>query len=350
MTKTVLAAGIAVCALGADVTIADGKPAEWVQLVPMGAFTGRDGRAFTTVDAIHATGIVAATKARAGSMDLVIDYDHQTDFGAKPGVGGTAVASGWMKELQARADGIWARVEWTAEAARKLVGREYRYLSPVFQHTQDGTVTRILRAGLTNSPNLELAAVAAEQSQEQEDVKLHELVAGALGLQATATEAEISTALTVAVNAAAELTTIRAAAKAKDGDDAEAVITAIQSQAQVDPARYVPIETFTAVNAELAKLRGSTSTDAAEAAVNKLIEEGKLLPATKAWALGYAWQDLTAFNTYAATLSPIVTAGETGKGAGAPDKTAQLSDAEKAVCATMGWDEATYLAGKKDDI
>lgn len=347
-----LAAGVSVCALGADVTVADGKPADWVQLVPMGAFTGRDGRKWIVRDAAHAAEIISASAARAGSMDLVIDYDHQTDFGAKPGVGGTAIAGGWMKELQARSDGIYARVEWTAAAAEKLTGREYRYLSPVIQHTEDGTVTRILRAALTNSPNLELAAVAAEQLQEQEDVKLRETLVGALGLAATVTDEQIAEAAVTATAALSELTAIRTAAKAKDGDDATAVIIAIQSQAasaEIDPSKYVPIETFTAVNAQLAQLMGSTATDTAEAAVNKAVEEGKILPATKPWALDYAKKDLTSFNSYVATLSPVIDPAARGEGGKTPpEKTATLSDAEKSVCATMGWDEATFLKSKME--
>jgi len=42
------------------------------------------------------------------------------------------------------------------------VAREYRYVSPVFQFDpKDGSVTRLLRAGLTNNPNLHLTAIAA---------------------------------------------------------------------------------------------------------------------------------------------------------------------------------------------
>jgi len=41
---------------------------------------------------------------------------------------------------------------------------EYRYVSPVFQFDpKDGSVTRLLRAGLTNNPNLHLTAIAASR-------------------------------------------------------------------------------------------------------------------------------------------------------------------------------------------
>ena len=46
-----------------------------------------------------------------------------------------------------------------------IVAREYRYVSPVFQFDpKDGVVTRLLRAGLTNNPNLHLTAIAASRT------------------------------------------------------------------------------------------------------------------------------------------------------------------------------------------
>ncbi|RWE48621.1 MAG: hypothetical protein EOS24_34125, partial [Mesorhizobium sp.] len=92
--------------------------------------------------------IVANTRQYAGSTDLAIDYDHQTVFGAIPGVGGKAPAAGWIKELQARDDGIFGRVEWTAAASAAIKAGEYRYLSPVFFHEKTtGRVLAIRMAG-----------------------------------------------------------------------------------------------------------------------------------------------------------------------------------------------------------
>ena len=94
---------------------------------------------------------------------IPIDYDHATDFGAPEGR--PAPAAGWIRELEVRDGAVWGRVEWTARAASSIVAREYRYVSPVFQFDpKDGTVTRLLRAGLTNNPNLHLTAIAASQT------------------------------------------------------------------------------------------------------------------------------------------------------------------------------------------
>src|SRR3546814_1790477 len=86
--------------------------------------------------------------------------------------GGRAPASGWIKELQKRDDGIYGRIEWTAAARQALAAGEYRYISPVFNHDKiGGRVRAILRAGLTNTPALELAAVASEQPNHG-DIKI----------------------------------------------------------------------------------------------------------------------------------------------------------------------------------
>src|SRR3546814_10850322 len=84
---------------------AEGVPADWVQLLPFGQIKGRDGRSWV-LDPADAEEVIAASVARAANADLVVDYDHQSDFAAKPGVGGRAPASGWIKELPKRDDGI----------------------------------------------------------------------------------------------------------------------------------------------------------------------------------------------------------------------------------------------------
>tara|TARA_B100002019_G_C21152386_1_gene538925 strand:+ start:381 stop:821 length:441 start_codon:yes stop_codon:yes gene_type:complete len=94
---------------------------------------------------------------------LLIDRDHQIDYA----VPGTPVkAAGWIKEMQVREDGIWGRVEWTERALAEIKAKEYRYISPVFMHKKDtGEITAIIRASLTNHPNLELKAVASSQTK-----------------------------------------------------------------------------------------------------------------------------------------------------------------------------------------
>ena len=134
---------------------------EWIELLPAGVFYGRDGRGPFRLD--DPAAVIASTTALQMNAGLPIDYDHATDFGAPEGR--PAPAAGWIRELEVRGGAVWGRVEWTARAASSIVAREYRYVSPVFQFDpKDGVVTRLLRAGLTNNPNLHLTAIAASHT------------------------------------------------------------------------------------------------------------------------------------------------------------------------------------------
>lgn len=94
--------------------------------------------------------------------DLPIDYEHQTLGGHYSSPSGLAPAAGWVKALrvvspeQAQGDmpaGIWADVEWTSEAAEKLRGKQYRYLSPVaLVRREDRRVVGLHSIALTNKP------------------------------------------------------------------------------------------------------------------------------------------------------------------------------------------------------
>lgn len=95
--------------------------------------------------------------------DLPIDYEHQTLGGPYSSPTGQAPAAGWIKSLAAIPPatalrdgvepGLWAEVQWTADAADKLRAREYRYLSPVaLVRRTDRRVVGLHSAALTNKP------------------------------------------------------------------------------------------------------------------------------------------------------------------------------------------------------
>jgi len=144
-----------------DAALALDEAPEWVMLIPAGEFSGRDGRG--PFHLTSAAQVIAATLALGLTAGMPIDYDHATDFAAPNGR--PAPAAGWIREFADRDGALWGRVEWTPHGARAITSREYRYLSPVFQYASDGTVTRLLRAGLTNNPNLYLTAISARSSE-----------------------------------------------------------------------------------------------------------------------------------------------------------------------------------------
>ena len=138
---------------------AAGKAPDWIEVIPAGTFKGRDGRG--PFNNANPQAVVDATAALNMTAGIPVDYDHATDFAAPEGR--EAPAAGWMREFQVRNGAIWARVEWTPKGAQHVAHKEWAYVSPVFEHTKDDQqiVTRLLRAALTNNPNLELQAVAA---------------------------------------------------------------------------------------------------------------------------------------------------------------------------------------------
>lgn len=123
----------------------DGKLPEWIRLLPLGEVNLADGRESFTVDAASLEQIVAAFRTRG--IDMVVDYEHESL------AGGRAPAAGWIKELQARDDGLWGRVDWTPAASEYLKNKEYRYFSPVLRlDPETRKPLALLHMGLTNVP------------------------------------------------------------------------------------------------------------------------------------------------------------------------------------------------------
>lgn len=144
-----------------DVSPIAGQAPKLVQLLPIGpAIQGRDGRAWTMRD--------AAAVVRNTELPMVLDYEHATEIKAPQGE--PAPAAGWITGLElvpvgnAREPGIWGRVVWTERGRQSVVSREYRSLSPVFQHTKStAEVVKLLNAALTNRPNLRMTALNQHQ-------------------------------------------------------------------------------------------------------------------------------------------------------------------------------------------
>lgn len=327
---------------------ADGKPLDWVKLLPMGRFGGVDGRGGYLVENVaHAEQIIAASKPRPDSRDPVVDYDHQTDLAAIPGVGGTAPASGWIVEMAARDDGIWGRIDWTHAAQEKLAAKEYRYISPVFPHSKStGRVIAILRAGLTNKPNLELGALASEADNPDGDTDLDKAkLLQALGLSDDATEDQIHAAIETLKTGSAGFATVAQAAGLKPDAKAEDVVTVINASG--DKADDKASDAIVALQAELNTLKANLDKKDGEAAVDVAIAAGKITPAARDTFIALHASDRTKFDAIVAAAPTIVTSG--AKLAVKPElKEGELDDTAKAVCASMGITPEAYIASQKE--
>lgn len=340
-------------AVSADALTASGAPVDWVQFFPLGEIKPVDGRKPWRIDdATHAAAIVAASLTRLGGREMPIDYDHQSDFAAIKGVGGVAPAAGWVKELSARPDGIWARIEWTSAAAQKMAAREYRYISPTFFEDQQGRVALIARAALTNNPALDLAAVASGQpvDHEESDDMLKE-IALALGLPETASQADVLAAIaagkTAQTAASGVLAEIRTAAGVSADADAPAVCAAIAALKTVGDGSDLAATVIT-LQGEVNALKADGARKSAEARVDEAIKAGKITPAAREVFVTMASATPAEFEKFLGVAPVLLSAGNEARSAADLDAIT-LSDTDRAVCAATGVAEADYLAQKKKD-
>ena len=252
----------------------EGVP-EWVHLLPLGSVTTFNGLGPYKVD--DPAAVIAASMQNERGMP--IDENHATDLAAPKG--GSSPACGWIKELQARADGIWGRVEWNRSGHRLLSQRAYRGISPVLMHDKATmTVRSIARASLTNTPNLRgLVPVLNQESSMDFMAKIAE----ALGLGADATEEAI-------------LASIGKMSEKKDDDapalmseitalgiafgvsgDATTILTGVKAKAGAEPTEVAALQSeLKTLGTALATLQGDTKREKAEAFVDGAIKAGRV--------------------------------------------------------------------------
>lgn len=143
----------------AELPAADGaaaSPPEWVRLLAAGVNKARDGRSFTVGDLDQ---VVARSLQYKGSIDLLLDFEHQ--FDRAPNNGKPAPAAGWITDLAAKGPdgtaGVWAKVRWVPETVALIREQKYRYLSAAVATNSDNEVIYVARASLTNHPALDTA-------------------------------------------------------------------------------------------------------------------------------------------------------------------------------------------------
>lgn len=340
-----------------NVELTEGGAPEWVHLLPLGTVTGRDGRGpYVLSDMAQARQVIAATLAYQKGADVPVDYDHQLYHAPKNGQ--PAPASGWIKELQARPDGIWGRVEWTVPAASRIGAKEYRYLSPMFTHDAAGNVLRLAAAGLSNLPNLELTALASQQGDSME--AFLKALAAAFGLAETADQAtltahaqkladamksvarQLGTAATdpaqIAIAAQTQLGKVALALGQEPGGSVETLVTAAQRAVadKADPKKFVPIDQHQRTANELLTLQSQVAKEKSAALVAAAIADGKVAPAAKEWAMSYASADPEGFANYLKVQPKIVAGGGEASGAKPPGADGKLAAHELAICSQLG--------------
>jgi phage I-like protein len=324
---------------------------EWVLLLRKGRSTTVDGVVYR-VDDVAMNAMIQSFESKG--LDMVIDYEHQSLTGDR------APAAGWIKELEARDDGLWGRVEWTPAGREYIANREYRYMSPVFWVETDTDRPVLLDSvALTNRPRIKdyppivnkrgagmdflkrligifkLADGASEEDVVQHANKLLEVnstlgkalakLAALVGLDEKAEPDKVVEGVTMEVNRA----------KAAGGDKVLIPNSVLGLLGLPDTAGESEVtgaiqglKAGSGQHADLVKEINALKKEAAQRKARDLVEggvaAGKITPDQKAWALKYAETDPKGFEAYLNTAPQVVPVdglahGPAGQGGGAPD-------------------------------
>lgn len=334
-------------------TLTDGQPAPVeIKLLDLGWNATGDGRRYLVEDQAHAAAICAASPARPKP----IDYDHAIDLAAKEGR--PAPAAGWISGLIAKADGIWAKVDWTERGGKSVGSKEYRFISPAFGHDKaTGKVTAIFRAALTNNPALDLPALAhlnpkTETLMTKEQM---EALATALGLKADADATALCAAAEIAGTAHKTLLAVAAKAGLKaetKAADIETALCAIVDGAAADKKQLGVLGgQVLELNAQLIQAQSNNTQLTAEQQVDLAIASGKVAPAMRDAAVALCANNPDGFKAFVEKAPKIVTATATvpaakpnnGSGNGG------LDAIDLALCSNLGIDPEEYAKQYKKD-
>jgi phage I-like protein len=298
-----------------------------IKLVPAGGIiAGRDGRTWKNPSPKE-----TARNSMARLSKLAIDINHSTDLAAPKGE--PSPAAGWITAMNAEADGaIYAEVEWTPRGKEAMANKEYGFISPVFLFNEKSEINCILRAALTNTPNLQLPALNAETLKPEENIQeefMDKALCAALGI---AESASVNDALT----AIEKLKTAQNAAQPGGVD-----LQVYAPRAELNAA----LEKAVAAEARLAELNAEAFKKEAEAVVDEAIKAGKFPPASRDTCLALC-ADKTGLEKFKelAAKNPAVVDGQVQAPEAAPPAGSgvALNSEDEAVRKAMGYSVEEY--------
>ena len=275
-------------------------------------------------------------------VDLVVDYEHQTLTGER------APAAGWVKELFAEDGHIKARVEWTIPAKQYLENKEYRYLSPVITvRKSDNKATGLHSLALTNTPAIAgMTPIVNSSTFQGGETNMNELIkkiAAALGLGEDADEEQILTALSACVEENKALK--EAAEGGKKPEDQDDSIVANKSVCELlglkagastaDVAASI-MALKGGVDGRVKALEEKLADRDAEEAVELALKSGKITPAQRGWAKGYALKSPDGFKEFLEKAPQAVPMSEIAWGDALALKGDKPDEATMLVCKQLG--------------
>ena len=314
----------------------------WIRILPLGRVELVDQRSPLEVDLESLSAMVSSFKSRG--VDVVIDYEHQSLQGER------APAAGWVKELEARGDGLYARVEWTPQAQEYLRNREYRYFSPVLRLDPETRKPQILmQVALTNVPAIKgLAPLVAKQQEEtsrgvvvrgmemtanREKGKMREKLKGLMGLDPGTQDESLWARVVEVFRELGETLGLPEEAPASRLAETVAALKATSEQ-------------LPEVRQELEVLKSRLAEETVAQVVEEALKAGKIAPAQKDWALEYCGRDQEGFKAYIAGAPKVVPTGEDWQALRDSRGAGGLHPEELALCRVLHLAPEVYATAK----
>lgn len=258
---------------------------------------------------------LAAVVANFGKRkaDVVIDYDHGTEYSA--GSGQPVPAAGWLKQVEPETDDrgiLWGMAEFTDRARAMLAAREYKYISPVINwgardkqtgEQQGATITSV---ALTNIPVLEeMPAIALSE-------------AGWLVEESTERREQMAVKNLILADRAA----CTARAILEDGTESVLSVEGLTPEPKV--IRLSDVKRAADGRFDFAAIPGDAMLEAgvllahrAQELLDGAVKEGRITPAQRPFYEKLALSDLAGFREFLATLRQQVALSEVGLAGGA---------------------------------
>lgn len=272
--------------------------------------------------------------------------------------GDRAPAAGWVKELFAEDGHIKARVEWTLPAKQYLENKEYRYLSPVITvRKSDNKATGLHSLALTNTPAIAgMTPIVNSSTFQGGETNMNELIkkiAAALGLGEDADEEQILTALSACVEENKALKEAAEGGKApgkKPGEDGKpedqddgivanksvCELLGLKAGASTADVAASIMALKGGVDGRVKALEEKLADRDAEEAVELALKSGKITPAQRGWAKGYALKSPDGFKEFLEKAPQAVPMSEIAGGDALALKGNKPDEATMLVCKQLG--------------
>lgn len=305
-----------------EINAASGKAPDWIELVPSGEFSGRDGRAWLNDQPER-----IVKRFNQNAQPLILDWEHASEHKAPQG--DPTPAAGWIEDMEVRKGSVWGRVDWTERGRETVANREYRFISPVLVYQKPSRrVVDLASVGLVGRPNLHLKALNRAEISPEKNKENNIMDLGKVYLALDLTDGANEEQILKAINR------LKA--------DYEKALNSADSP---DLDKFVPRADFDKLKSkanEFEKALNTFKDDALskeiETAIGKALEDGKIVPASADYHKAQCRTEggLERFQDFVKS-APVI-AGASGLEDKALNKKESISDEDRWVAEQLGRD------------